>query len=40
MTGEEKPPDLRPSRVWPVIGAVLGGIGGFAYYWFYGCDSG
>jgi hypothetical protein len=36
----DRPPRLRPSPVWPVLGAVIGGLGGFAFYYFYGCDSG
>ena len=31
---------LRPSRKLPIIGTVLGGLAGFAYYWFIGCKSG
>ena len=31
---------LRPSRWLPVAGAVLGAAAGFAFYWFFGCDSG
>jgi hypothetical protein len=36
-------PDLPPrslKRYLPVLGAVVGASAGFAYYWFYGCDSG
>ena len=32
--------NLRPSRMAPVLAAMLGGAAGFAYYWFIGCKSG
>ncbi len=35
-----EPPKLRPRRIVPVIGAIVGAAAGFAFYWFYGCDSG
>jgi hypothetical protein len=31
---------LRPSPLVPVLGALLGGAAGFAYYLFIGCKSG
>lgn len=41
MSATEPPvPSLRPSPWRPILGAVLGGAAGFAYYWFWGCDSG
>ena len=30
----------RRRRVVPLIGTVAGAAVGFAFYWFYGCDSG
>jgi hypothetical protein len=33
-------PRLRPSRLRLVIGPLVGAAAGFAFYWFYGCDSG
>lgn len=33
-------PRLRPSAWLPIAGAVVGGLAGFAFYYFYGCDSG
>jgi hypothetical protein len=37
---DDRPPRLRPGPLRPVLGALLGGAAGFAFYWFYGCDSG
>jgi hypothetical protein len=34
------PPRLRPRPWLPIAGAILGGAAGFAFYYFYGCDSG
>jgi len=31
---------LRPRPLLPIIGAVVGGAAGFAYYFFIGCKSG
>jgi hypothetical protein len=31
---------LRPRPYLPILGAVVGAALGFAYYWYYGCDSG
>lgn len=31
---------LRPHPLVPILGAVLGGAAGFAYYLFIGCKSG
>jgi hypothetical protein len=33
-------PRLRPRPYLPIAGAVLGAAAGFAYYWYFGCDSG
>ncbi|MDQ3365075.1 MAG: hypothetical protein M3680_06580 [Myxococcota bacterium] len=33
-------PRLRPRRLLPVAGALLGAAAGFAFYYFHGCDSG
>jgi hypothetical protein len=33
-------PRLRPSPWLPIAGAIVGGLAGFAFYYFYGCDSG
>jgi len=33
-------PSLQRRLFLPVIGTVLGASAGFAYYWFFGCDSG
>ena len=33
-------PRLRPRAIVPVIGTVLGAAAGFAYYYFFGCESG
>jgi hypothetical protein len=35
-----EPPRLRPHPLIPALGALVGGVAGFAYYWFIGCDSG
>jgi hypothetical protein len=40
MEDDEQSPRLRPGRWRPVVGALVGGAAGFAFYWFYGCDSG
>jgi hypothetical protein len=32
--------DLRPKSIIPILGAVVGALGGLAFYLFYGCDSG
>lgn len=40
MSDDEPPVRLRPSRLIPVLGTIAGGAAGFAFYWFYGCDSG
>jgi len=37
---EPTTPRLRRSATLPIIGAVIGAGAGFAYYWFFGCDSG
>ncbi len=31
---------LKPRPWLPIAGAVVGGLAGFAFYYFYGCDSG
>jgi len=31
---------LRPKAIVPILGAVLGGAAGFAYYLFVGCKTG
>jgi hypothetical protein len=31
---------LRPNRLRPILGALVGAAAGFAFYVFYGCDSG
>lgn len=33
-------PRLRPRRIVPVIGTIVGAAAGFAFYVFFGCDSG
>jgi hypothetical protein len=33
-------PRLRPRRWLPILGTLAGAAAGFAFYWFYGCDSG
>lgn len=40
MNDDEAPPRLRPSRIGPALGMIVGAAAGFAFYWFYGCDSG
>lgn len=40
MDDESPPPRLRPRPWLPIAGAILGGAAGFAFYYFYGCDSG
>lgn len=43
MNDIDRPPtdrSLRPPRWLPFVGAALGAAAGFAFYWFYGCDSG
>ena len=40
MTDPEPIPRLRPSRLVPVLGTLAGAAAGFAFYWFFGCDSG
>ena len=40
MTEIDRHSRLRPNRVRPVIGTVLGAAAGFAFYLFFGCDSG
>jgi hypothetical protein len=37
---DDEPPRLRPGPLRPVLGTLLGAAAGFAFYWFYGCDSG
>jgi hypothetical protein len=36
----DNPTRLRPRRLLPVVGTLFGAAAGFAFYWFYGCDSG
>jgi hypothetical protein len=31
---------LRPRAIVPVLGTLIGGVAGLAYYLFIGCDSG
>ena len=31
---------MRPSPIVPIVGALIGALGGFAFYVFFGCDSG
>lgn len=38
--GEPHDLRLRPRRWVPIVGTLVGAAAGFAYYWFYGCDSG
>jgi hypothetical protein len=33
-------PRLRAPRWIPIVGAIVGAAAGFAFYVFYGCDSG
>jgi len=42
MLGVDRPevPRLRRRALLPVIGTILGAAAGFAFYWFYGCNSG
>jgi hypothetical protein len=40
MNETDRVPRLRPSRLRLVIGPLVGAAAGFAFYWFYGCDSG
>jgi hypothetical protein len=40
MMDNDPAPRVRPSRLLPVIGTLVGAAAGFAFYWFYGCDSG
>jgi hypothetical protein len=40
MNELEPPPRLRPSRLRPILGTVAGAAAGFAFYIFFGCDSG
>ena len=37
---DEDPPRLTPSGIVPAMGALVGAVAGFAYYWFVGCDTG
>jgi hypothetical protein len=40
MNEHETVPRLRPRRLVPVLGTLVGAAAGFAFYWFFGCDSG
>jgi hypothetical protein len=40
MSAASPVPRLRPSPWLPIAGAIVGGLAGFAFYYFYGCDSG
>jgi hypothetical protein len=40
MTEHAPPPRLRPTWLWPTVGTIVGAAAGFAFYVFYGCDSG
>lgn len=33
-------PRVRPRPLAPIIGTLAGAAAGFAFYWFFGCDSG
>jgi hypothetical protein len=36
----EQIPRIRPRPLVPIIGTLVGAAAGFAFYWFFGCDSG
>jgi hypothetical protein len=40
MATEMQAVNLRPSRRWPIVGALLGGAAGLAYWYFLGCEAG
>lgn len=40
MKDLDPPPRLRPSRLRLIIGTIVGAGAGFAFYIFFGCDSG
>lgn len=33
-------PRVRPRPLIPILGTAAGAAAGFAFYWFFGCDSG
>jgi hypothetical protein len=39
-TGYDPVVDLRPRAIVPILGAIIGGLAGVAYYFFVGCHSG